>query len=159
MESLAVAIKILPGKTQDVKNMINILKNEKWSEYLESQKRQGITLEKDFLQTSPEGDLFYKLLGSGRPQKSMRVMMASKEPFDAWLKQQYENFSGIKMDQPHLRMRSKVLHYFCPSTLTQPKNWLNILYFQKADNQLLYTRFFNASFATIFIYTLIFYVK
>ena len=100
MESLAVAIKILPGKTQDVKNMFNTLKNEKWAEYLESQKRQGIIMEKDFLQTSPEGDLLISYWEAEDLLKGMTVMMASKDPFDVWLKQQYENFSGIKMDQP-----------------------------------------------------------
>ena len=99
VESLAVVMKILPGKTQDVKNMFNILKNEKWAEYLESQKRQGITMEKDFLQTSPEGDLFISYWEAEDIQKSMMVMMASKDPFDVWLKKQYENFTGINMDQ------------------------------------------------------------
>ena len=57
-------------------------------------------MEKDFLQTSPEGDLFISYWEAEDLQKSMMVMMASKDPFDVWLKQQYENFSGIKMDQP-----------------------------------------------------------
>ena len=100
MASLALAIPVLPGKTEAVRKMFETIKSEKWKEYDQSQKRSGLKKERDFLQSTPMGDTLVFYLEADDFNKAFSEFAASKDPFDVWFKQEIKNVSGVDFNEP-----------------------------------------------------------
>jgi hypothetical protein len=100
MASLALALPILPGKTEAVRKMFRALKNEKWNEFDKAQRKAGVKKERDFLQPSPMGDMLIVYLEQDDFSKSFSELAASKDSFDVWLKKEVKNATGIDFNQP-----------------------------------------------------------
>src|SRR5216684_342857 len=100
MASLALALPILPGKTEAVRKMFRTLKNEKWNEYDKAQRRAGVKKERDFLQPSPMGDLLIVYLEQDDFNKGFSEFAASRDSFDVWLKKEVKNATGMDFNQP-----------------------------------------------------------
>src|SRR5713226_1554835 len=98
--SLALAIPVLPGKTEGVRKIFKAIKTEKWKEYDRSQKRAGVKKERDFLQSSPMGDMVILYLESDDLNKAFSEFGASKDPFDLWIKKELKNATGVDFSQP-----------------------------------------------------------
>ena len=99
MASLALALPILPGKTEAVRKMFQALKNEKWKKYDQAQRRAGVKKERDFLQPSPIGDLLIVYLEQDDFNKSFSELAASRNSFDIWLKKEVKNATGMDFNQ------------------------------------------------------------
>ncbi len=100
MASLALAIPVLPGKSQAAREMFKTIKTEKWREYDESQKRAGILKERDFLQPSPMGDMVILYMESDDFNKAFSEFATSKDSFDVWLKEEIKKVSGVDFNEP-----------------------------------------------------------
>jgi hypothetical protein len=100
MASLALVLPILPGKTEVVRKMFRTLKSEKWKDYDRAQRKAGVKKERDFLQSSPMGDMLIVYLEQDDFSKAFSELAASKDPFDVWLKKEVKNATGIDFSQP-----------------------------------------------------------
>ncbi len=100
MQSISLALPILPGKTEAVKAMFKTIKDEKWKEYDRAQKKSGIEKERDFLQMTPMGDMLLIYIESKDIQKTFKAITASKDPFDIWFIEEMKKNTGIDFSQP-----------------------------------------------------------
>jgi hypothetical protein len=100
MQSIILALPILPGKTEAAKAMFKTIKDEKWKEYDRVQKKSGIEKERDFLQMTPMGDMLLVYFESKDVQKTFMAFSASKDPFDIWYIEEMKKNTGIDFSQP-----------------------------------------------------------
>jgi hypothetical protein len=100
MQSMIMALPILPGKTESVKEMFKIIKTKKWKDYDRVQKNSGIEKERDFLQMSPVGELLLIYIESKDFQKTFATFTASKDPFDLWYMEEIKKNTGVDFSQP-----------------------------------------------------------
>jgi hypothetical protein len=100
MQTINLALPILPGKTHAVKNMFKTIKQEKWADYERVQKNQGIEKERDTLQTKSTGDFLLIYIESQDIQKTLDTFTASKDPFDLWYIGELKKNTGIDFSQP-----------------------------------------------------------
>ena len=100
MASLAMAIPILPGKTEEVRKMFKTIKEEKWREYDTSQRQAGIKRERDFLQPTPAGDFVIMYMESDDFNKTFTEFGMSKDPFDVWIREEVKKTTGFDFSQP-----------------------------------------------------------
>ncbi len=100
MDSIALALPVLPGKTEAVRKLFKMLKNEKRKEYDKSQKKAGVLRERDFLQSTPMGDMLIFYLESRDFNKAFTEFAMSKDSFDVWMKGEIKSFTGVDFSQP-----------------------------------------------------------
>jgi hypothetical protein len=111
VESLIMALPILQGKTKAVKEFFRKVKEEKWAEYEKVQKNQGIEKERDFLQTSPTGDLLLIYIESKNIQKTFDAFTTSKDPFDQWYIKEMKKYTGVDFSQPSGPLPEMLISY------------------------------------------------
>jgi hypothetical protein len=100
VESIIMALPILQGNTEAVKEFFRKIKEAKWAEYERVQKNQGIEKERDFLQTSSMGDTLLIYIESKNIQKTFQTFTTSKDPFDLWYIAEMKKFTGVDFSQP-----------------------------------------------------------
>ena len=100
MESIIMALPILPGKTEAVKAMFRTVKEQKWADYERVQKKQGIEKERDFLQITPNGNFLLIYIESKDIQKTFDTFTTSKDPFDLWYMDEMKENTGVDFSQP-----------------------------------------------------------
>jgi hypothetical protein len=98
MATWATVGPVLPGKTDDVKKIPVHLKEHK-SEYEESRKRAGITMERVYLMSTPMGD-FVIAYGEGKGfEEAGKSFATSDLPIDKWFFQKLKEVHGIDLSQ------------------------------------------------------------
>ena len=100
MQSISMALPILSGKTEAVKAMFKIIKDEKWKDYQRVQKNAGVEKERDFLQITPMGDMLLLYIESKDIQKTFMTFSSSKDPFDLWFVEEMKKNTGVDFSQP-----------------------------------------------------------
>jgi hypothetical protein len=100
MSAIAFINPILPGKTEQVKRMSQTALTERRAEYEASRRRAGITLERSWIQTTPQGDMGIVYLEVEDPQRAFMVLGSSQEPFDVWFRQIVLETQGLDITQP-----------------------------------------------------------
>jgi hypothetical protein len=98
MQSMAFAIPITPGKTEDWREWSREIEGPRWEEYLASRKRLGIAVERAYLQHTPHGDFNVVYLEGEDLGRSFQALATSQEPFDVWFRQSAKDlFSGLDL--------------------------------------------------------------
>lgn len=97
-EHYAIAVPILPGKTDTLKQVIADLKGPRNAEYKASRKRQGIKKERVWLEHSPMGDLVIVVFEGKNAHKVVEAFLASTDPFDQWFGQKLSEIHGLSRD-------------------------------------------------------------
>jgi hypothetical protein len=87
MASLAIALPILPGKTEQWKHYCQEMTGPRRSEYEASRKRVGITREVAFLEQTPQGDMVVVYIEAQDVQRAITGPGMSQEPFDVWFRE------------------------------------------------------------------------
>jgi hypothetical protein len=100
MQSIIMALPILPGKTESVKMFFKTVKEEKWKDYERVQKNSGIEKERDFLQVTPMGDMLLFYIESKDLQKTFTSFTTTKDPFDLWYIEEMKKNTGVDFSQP-----------------------------------------------------------
>jgi hypothetical protein len=101
MASLAFAVLLTPGKTEEWKRWNEELAGPRRIEYLASRQRLGITTERAYLQHTPQGDMDIVYLEADDLQRAFQGLATSQDPFDVWFRQRAkELFSGLDLTQP-----------------------------------------------------------
>ena len=92
----AFAMPILSGKSEAAQRFIQEVLGPRKREYDDLQRRQGVTSERYYLQSSPEGDLII-VTGEGTFTPLSQVLDVAGNPFDRWFIDQTQDFTGISM--------------------------------------------------------------
>ena len=95
----AIAIPILPGKTEQWKKFANDLKTRYNNEFKESRKSLGIT-ERAFLQKNPTGDLVIVTQEGENPVESFKKLGQKTDEFTKWFVSQVKEIHGIDISKP-----------------------------------------------------------
>jgi hypothetical protein len=100
MSSVAVALPILPGKTEEWKRVIQEATGPRRAETDEMHRRLNIHTARWFLQPTPNGDVAIVYLeGPGAPDVFAKWGM-SQHPFDVWFKQSIGATYGVDFNAP-----------------------------------------------------------
>ena len=112
MALIAMAVPILPGKTDQWRRMTDELNGPRRHEYEESRRRLGIH-ERTYLQSTPQGDLVVVTIEGDDPRTSMQQLADGTDDFTRWFLQQVKEIHGIDLAQvvqgpsPQLAMDSE----------------------------------------------------
>ena len=100
MTSFAVAVPILPGKTEEWRRFIAEVTGPRRSETEEYHRRFGFTKANWFLQQTPRGDIAIIYVEGNDPEYSFQKWRESDHLYDLWFKQQLGPFYGLDFNQP-----------------------------------------------------------
>jgi hypothetical protein len=101
MASMAFALPLTPGKTEEWRRWSEELAGPRRAEYEASRRRLGVTVERAYLQHTPQGDLNVVYLESEDLGRAFQELAASQDPFDVWFRQRARDlFSGLDLAQP-----------------------------------------------------------
>ena len=92
----AFAMPILPGKTDAFRRFTQEVLGPRKREWDDLQRRQGVTQERYYLQSSPEGDLAI-VTGEGTFTPLSQILDVAGNPFDRWFIDQVQDVTGINM--------------------------------------------------------------
>ncbi len=99
MALLAMAIPILPGKTEQWRRFAAELQGSRRAEYVASRQRLGVH-ERSFLQSTPQGDLAIVTVDGADPASAVSQFGASADPFTQWFRTQVLEIHGLDLAQP-----------------------------------------------------------
>lgn len=101
MASLAFALPVTAGKTEEWRRWSEELRGPRRNEYQASRHNLGITTERAYLQHTPQGDMVVVYLEGDDLQQSFQGLGTSQDPFDIWFRQRAKDlFSGLDLSQP-----------------------------------------------------------
>lgn len=93
MALMAVAIPILPGKTDDWRKWMEECRGPRRQEFAESRRRAGVR-ERTFLQKTPMGDFVLVTAEGDDPASAFGRMMSADDPFSRWFAERAREFHG-----------------------------------------------------------------
>ena len=101
MASMAFALPLTPGKTEEWRRWSAELLGPRRAEYEASRRRLGVTVERAYLQQTPQGDLNVVYLEGDDLAGAFQGLATSQDPFDVWFRERAKAlFSGLDLGQP-----------------------------------------------------------
>jgi hypothetical protein len=101
MASMAFALPLTPGKTEEWRGWSAELLGPRRAEYEASRRRLGVTVERAYLQHTPQGDLNIVYLEANDLSRAFQGIATSQDPFDVWFRERAKDlFSGLDLSQP-----------------------------------------------------------
>jgi hypothetical protein len=98
MALMAVAVPILPGKTDQWRQFIAQLNGPRRAEFEASRRRLGIH-ERAFFQSTPHGDLVIVTQEGANPEDFFRNFGSGTDSFSRWFVQQVKEIHGMDLSQ------------------------------------------------------------
>jgi hypothetical protein len=95
----AMAVPILPGKSEQWKKFANELTTTRYSQFVESRKKLNVQ-ERTFFQTTPQGDFVIVTLEGNDPQGAFTNFAKSKDEFTQWFAKQVKEIHGFDLANP-----------------------------------------------------------
>ena len=89
------AMPLVPGQAETVRRMREEALGPRRSEYEESRRRLGISEERAWIQSTLMGEMVLVYLEAEDPQRALRGMAESQEPFDVWFRQYIQEAHGV----------------------------------------------------------------
>ncbi len=99
MALVAIAVPILPGKTEQWRQFIAELNGPRRREFEESRQRAGVR-ERTFLQQTPQGDLVIATFEGEDPAGAFGRLRSGDDEFTRWFLQQGMDIHGFDPTQP-----------------------------------------------------------
>jgi hypothetical protein len=100
LQSLAFALPILPGKTDESRRLAETLNGPRRGEKEDFLRRGGVATESWYLQSTTQGDMLILYLEGEDIGRAFQVLIASGGPFERWYKEQLLSIHGIDFNQP-----------------------------------------------------------
>ncbi len=104
----ALAVPILPGKTEQFKNFIAELNGSRSREFKESRKKLNIR-ERTFFQSTPMGDMIVVTLEGQEPEKALQQFAQQQGSFTSWFVQQVTEIHGLDLNHVDQRMMPELM--------------------------------------------------
>ena len=99
MALFAMAVPILPGKTEQWLQLARELQGARRSDFVVARNRLGVR-ERTFLQRSPQGDLVIVTLEGDDPAGALAHMGEGTDEFTRWFVQQVKEIHGMDLTLP-----------------------------------------------------------
>jgi len=99
MAVFAIAVPVLPGKSDQLRTFIGHLNEARKSDYLASRKRLGVR-ERSFIQHTPDGEIVVVTLEGDDPAGAFARFAEGKDSFTQWFKEQVLDIHGVDLSQP-----------------------------------------------------------
>jgi hypothetical protein len=100
MARYAFAIPVLPGQEETDRQLVSEMLGARRADYVASRQRIGITAERVWLQSTPQGTLAVVYLETDDLGAMFDVMATSQAPFDVWWRAKILEIHGIDLSQP-----------------------------------------------------------
>ena len=100
MDQICLVVPIAPGKTEDARDFMRELEQERKSDYDRSERRIGISKEAWYLAHTPGGDQFVAYMESPDFARALSLFSASHDEFDLWFKQRLADSTGLDLNSP-----------------------------------------------------------
>jgi len=100
MNQICLVIPITPGKSEDARNFMRELEDERKADYDQSERRIGITKEVWYLASAPGGDQFVAYMETPDFGKAPSLFSASRNEFDLWFKRRLADSTGLDLNNP-----------------------------------------------------------
>ena len=100
MNQICLVIPITPGKSEDARNFMRELEDERKAVYDQSERRIGITKEVWYLARTPGGDQFVAYMETPDFGKALSLFSASRDEFDMWFKRRLADSTGLDLNNP-----------------------------------------------------------
>lgn len=99
MAMFAIALPILPGKTEAWRGFINELGTTRKADFDASRQRLGVR-ERTFLQPTPMGDFVVVTLEGENPAQAFAAFGQGTDDFTTWFKEQVQMAHGVDLSAP-----------------------------------------------------------
>lgn len=96
---MAMAVPILPGKTEQLRKFINELNNDRNKDFVASRKKLNVH-ERTFLQQTPMGDMVIVTLEGPDPERAFKDFSSGNDEFTNWFVKQVKEIHGIDLNDP-----------------------------------------------------------
>ena len=100
MAVIAMAIPLLPGKMAEWRTVVAELNGPRRAEFDAARRRQGVTRQRNWLQSTPQGDLEILYMETDDPAQTFQRIATSEEPFDRWSRAFVLEYYGVDLSQP-----------------------------------------------------------
>ncbi len=100
MDQVCVVLPVLPGKTDDAREFMRELEEERKSEYDRSERRIAITKEVWFLAGLNGQDLLVAYMESDDFANALKLFSESQDEFDLWFKRRMADATGLDLNNP-----------------------------------------------------------
>jgi hypothetical protein len=100
MALVALVVPLLPGKTEDHRQLCEEIVGARREEYEASRQRLGITREAAWHQETPDGTVAVICVEADDPRSAARGMGTSSDPFDVWFRERVRDIHGIDLASP-----------------------------------------------------------
>lgn len=97
-KTFAIALPVLPGKTEQLKKFTNELRTTFYNEFKASRIRLGVR-ERTFLQSTPSGDTVIVTLEGTDPQTAFAEIGKGTDVFTIWFVKQTKEIHGIDLSK------------------------------------------------------------
>src|SRR5438046_1539532 len=95
----AMAVPILPGKTEQWKKFSNELKGNRYNDFVQSRKKLNVH-ERTFLQQTPMGDMVIVTLEGSDPENAFKNFANGNDDFTNWFAKEVKEIHGIDLRTP-----------------------------------------------------------
>ena len=93
---IAIAVPILPGKTEQWKKFSNELKTNRLNDFNDSRKKLNV-VERTFLQSTPEGDMVIVTLEGENPEAAFIKFGQGTDEFTKWFSKQVKEIHNFDL--------------------------------------------------------------
>jgi hypothetical protein len=114
MDQICLVVPIMAGKTEDARDFMRELEEQRKPVYDRSERRIGITKELRHLAHTPGGDQFVAHMESPNFNRALSLFSGSQDEFDLWFKRRLADATGLDLNTPP----PAPLPESCPATLS-----------------------------------------
>jgi hypothetical protein len=100
MNQICLVIPITPEKSEDARDFMRELEQEREPDYDQSERRIGITKEVWYLASTPGGDQFVAYMETTDFSKALSLFSASRDEFDMRIKRRLADSTGLDLNNP-----------------------------------------------------------
>jgi hypothetical protein len=100
MDQICLVVPITPGKTDDAKDFMRELEEDRKKDYDQSERRIGITKEVWYLAHAPGGDQLVAYMETADFGRALSMFSASQDEFDLWFKRRLADSTGLDLNNP-----------------------------------------------------------
>ena len=94
-----------------LKAMFKIVKDERWKEFENAQRKAGVDKERAFLEATPMGDMLLIYIESKDIQKTAMSFSESKDSFDNWFTEEIKKNTSVDYTRAILPLPELLVSY------------------------------------------------
>jgi hypothetical protein len=99
MQSVAFAVRLLPGQTEaDRTALASCQDGARREAHQDARRRAGIVRETVWIQAAPEGDVAVVYLEADDLANAFTILGTSSEPFDLWFRDHVKQVHGLALE-------------------------------------------------------------